>query len=42
MTIDWARWVAILAALLLIPGILFLAIIVIYAAFIGPKKKDRD
>ena len=42
MSIDFPKWVAILAALLLIPGILFLAIVVIYVAFIGPRKKKKD
>ena len=42
MSIDFPWWVGLLAALLLIPGILFLGFVVFYAAFIGPRRKDKD
>lgn len=39
MDFDISRWVMILAAVLLVPGLAFLIIVVIYVAFIGKQQE---
>ena len=42
MDFDLSCWIAVLAALLLVPGLLFLFVVVIYVAFVPKKKRQAN